>query len=125
MYINGWTRESVMKQIRANNLGYPAYNEEQDQCKYRAHDGNQCLVGCFIPDNLYEQEFEGEPAKAIYDKMSEVMPMVRPSLQKLQEFHDKYHVANLTGNIFFELVEEELIKLEKAWEIDEEEWEGI
>ena len=116
MYINGFTRESVMKQIRANNLGYPAYNSVGDQCMYRAHDGNQCLVGCFIPDDLYEQEFEGEPAKAIYDKMSEKMPIVRPMLQKLQTFHDGYTSEALTGKYFFEQIENKLIELEKTWE---------
>ena len=116
MYINGFTRESVMKQIKARNLGYPAYNEEGDLCKYRAHDGNQCLVGCFIPDNLYEEEFEGEPAKAIYDKMSEAMSMVRPMLQELQAFHDGY--INHETEDFFKAIENELIKLENDWEFE-------
>ena len=118
MYINGFTRESVMKQIRARNLGYPAYNSVGDQCMYRAHDGNQCLVGCFIPDNLYEQEFEGEPAKAIYDKMSEKMPIVRPMLQELQTFHDAYISENNSAEIFFEDIENRLITLEDEWEFE-------
>ena len=116
MYINGWTRESVMKQIKARNLGYPAYNEEGDQCRYRANDNNQCLVGCFIPDNLYEENFEGEPAKAIYDKMPEVMPLTRLMLQELQTFHDSY-ISHETED-FFKAIEDELIKLEDDWEFE-------
>jgi hypothetical protein len=114
MYINGWTRESVMKQIKANNLGYPAYCEDETQCLYRASDGNQCLVGCFIPDNLYEQEFEGEGAKVIYDKMPEVMPLTRLMLQRFQEFHDRY--ISEDNKDFFKDVESKLIELEKEWE---------
>ena len=114
MYINGFTYKSVMKQIRANNLGYPAYNKEGDRCQQKAHDGNQCLVGCFIPDNLYKPEFEGEPAKAIYDKMPEVMPLIRPVLQVLQEFHDDY-IHHETED-FFKAIENKLIELEENWE---------
>ena len=116
MYINGFTRESVMKQIRAKNLGYPAYNEGGEQCMYRAPDGNQCLVGCFIPDNLYEVDFEGTFAAVIYDKMSEKMPIVRPMLQQLQEFHDKYISEDNSAEIFFKDIENKLIELEKQWE---------
>lgn len=110
MYINGWTRESVMKQIRANNLGYPAYNKTQDQCMYRAHDGNQCLVGCFIPDDLYEEEFESEGAEIIFDKMPEKMPIDRSMLRRLQIFHDIYDSSN--SNFFLDHVEKKLIQLE-------------
>ena len=116
MYINGFTRESVMKQIKAKNLGYPSYNEEGDLCKYRGVDGNQCLVGCFIPDNLYEEEFEGEPARAIYDKMPEVMPLPRHQLSRFQEFHDKYILRDETPEMFFKDIETKLIELEKEWE---------
>ena len=114
MYINGFTRESVMKQIRANNLGYPAYNEAEDQCRYRGVDGNQCLVGCFIPDHLYEEEFEGENARVIFDKMPEVMPMDRGMLRKLQIFHDSYEPSD--SDFFLDHVEEKLIQLEKQFE---------
>lgn len=116
MYINGFTRESVMKQIRSKNLGYPAYNEEGDQCKYRAFDGNQCLVGCFIPDHLYKEEFEGEPVEDIFDKISEVMPLTKPALEKFQEFHDRYELRDETAETFFKDIEYKLTKLEKEWE---------
>lgn len=120
MYINGFTRESVMKQIKAKNLGYPAYCENGAYCRYRAPNGNQCLVGCFIPNNLYEQEFEGKPAKDIYNKIPEVMPLTRPMLQELQTFHDSYEFKDETVNTFFKDIENELIKLEKDWEFENE-----
>ena len=118
MYINGWTRESVMKQIRSRNLGYPAYCENGDYCRYRAYDGNQCLVGCFIPDDLYEEEFESEPSCLIYDKISEKMPIVRPFLKKLQIFHDSYELRDENAETFFEDIEHKLILLEKQFEED-------
>ena len=118
MYINGFTRESVMEQIRARNLGYPSNCGDEDgtQCLYRAPNGNQCLVGCFIPDNLYKQEFEGKPVKAIYDKMPEVMPLPKHYLIKFQDFHDKYILRDETPEMFFKDIENKLIELEKEWE---------
>lgn len=113
MYINGFTRESVMRQIKSRNMGYPSYDENGEQCMYRAHDGNQCLVGCFIPDNLYEEDFEGEHSGVIYDKMSDIMPIVRPMLLLLQKYHDGYYKEN---NNFFKDIEKKLIDLEKEWE---------
>jgi hypothetical protein len=117
MYINGFTRESVMKQIKARNLGYPSYSEDGDQCLYRASDGNQCLVGCFMPDDLYEGRFEGEPAEVIYDIMPDKMPIVRTMLRKLQIFHDDHaYEKSADGGVFFEKIEHKLIDLEKQWE---------
>jgi len=116
MYINGFTRESVMRQIRDRNLGYPAYNYSGEQCMYRANDGNQCLVGCFIPDNLYEEEFEGLFAAVIFDKMPEKMPIVRPMLIKFQDFHDRYNLEDETPETFFKDIEHKLTLLEKQWE---------
>ena len=117
MYINGFTRESVMKQIRSKNLGYPAYNEEKEECQYRTSDGNACLVGCFIPDNLYEKEFEKEGVYDIFKKMTEIMPLVKPMLKKLQEFHDRYILRDETPEMFFKDIENKLIQLEKEWEV--------
>ena len=116
MYINGFTRESVMKQIRSRNLGFPSYDENGQQCMYRAHNGNQCLVGCFIPDNLYEEDFEGESSHIIYDKMPDKMPIVRPMLRRLQEYHDEYIYEYRKNDNFLREVELELISLEKEWE---------
>lgn len=116
MYINGWTRESVMRQIKARNMGHPAYCDEGAQCMYRAPDGNQCLVGCFIPDNLYEEDFEGEHAGVIYDKMPEVMPLVRPMLKAFQRFHDEYIDRGDSTETFFKDIEFKLLDLEKQWE---------
>ena len=36
--------------------------EESDsaQCAYRGADGNKCIVGAFIPDELYDESLEGD-----------------------------------------------------------------
>ena len=117
MYINGFTRESVMAQIKARNLGFPSQDHAENQCMYRNFDGNQCLVGCFIPDNLYEEDFEGEGSDVIFEKMPDKMPMVKPMLWAFQSFHDRHaHKKFETSDKFFKLVELELIDLEKYWE---------
>jgi hypothetical protein len=116
MYINGFTRESVMAQIKAKNMGYPSYDEDRSQCMYRNFDGNQCLVGCFIPDNLYEEDFEGDHAEVIFEKMPDIMPIVKPMLRKLQNFHDGHTYIVENANKFFKDIENKLIELEKQWE---------
>lgn len=51
--INGWTKESVMAQVKKYNNGTKSLvpvTGSQPQCLYRSSDGNRCAVGCFIPD---------------------------------------------------------------------------
>ena len=43
----------------------PSMNNEESfgddtQCAYRGADGNKCVVGAFIPDELYDENLEGD-----------------------------------------------------------------
>ena len=44
-------------------------NEESDdtQCAYRGADGNKCVVGAFIPDELYDENLEGDALEIEHD----------------------------------------------------------
>ena len=35
-------------------------DDENPQCAYRGADGNKCIVGAFIPDELYDESLEGD-----------------------------------------------------------------
>jgi len=111
MYINGWTREKLMKQIRLKNKGYRSY--DNGECRYRDDDNNQCLVGCFIPDVKYSTDMESRSATCIireFDLYKE-MPLSIERMDSLQFFHDAV-VEDLDGESFYEAVEEKLIDME-------------
>ena len=43
------------------SMGVTDYTEDADtQCAYRGADGNKCIVGAFIPDELYDESLEGD-----------------------------------------------------------------
>ena len=46
----------------AGMIGPSMGNEESDdtQCAYRGTNGNKCVVGAFIPDELYDENLEGD-----------------------------------------------------------------
>ena len=46
----------------AGMIGPSMGNEESDdtQCAYRGTNGNKCVVGAFIPDELYNDSLEGD-----------------------------------------------------------------
>lgn len=43
------------------------FNDEHEEtdCSYRTPEGRKCAVGCTIPDELYDEEFEGNSFSAI------------------------------------------------------------
>ncbi len=114
MYINGWTRESVMKQIRLKNLGKLSYKFNKG-CRYRNDDGNQCLMGCFIPDAKYRSNMENLNISRCVNEfdLSSDMPLRNLYLNMMQNFHD-YKLTSLEGEEFFKAIENKLIELEKT-----------
>jgi hypothetical protein len=48
--INGWTKETVLAQVKKYNNGTKAIREETGHCAYKTAQGNRCAVGAFIPD---------------------------------------------------------------------------
>jgi hypothetical protein len=113
MYINGYNRKKVMEVIKKNNLGRKSV-DEWDNCLYSSPDNNKCLVGCFIPDELYNEEMENKSVDNLlkfYPELREHMPMDTFSLTKLQTYHD-YHISYETD--FFGAILKELKNIEKT-----------
>ena len=89
MYENGYDLKKTMEQIRKNNKGYVS-QENGGNCQYRSDDGNACLVGCFIPDDKYQDIMEETEALTViedYD-LANFMPMNVFVMNELQELHD-------------------------------------
>lgn len=113
MYINGYNRQKVMDVIKKNSQGYQAY--ASGECMYRTHEDepNSCLVGCFIPDDKYDENMEGRDAVDVRQRffLDEFMPMGDGALIQLQNFHDE-ELDILSGQEFFDAIEEKLVDLE-------------
>ena len=41
--------------------------EDGNQCAYRGTNGNKCVVGAFIPDELYDENLEGDALEIEHD----------------------------------------------------------
>lgn len=102
--INGWTIESVMKQIKARNNGTRCVQGVEQEggyvskmCRYR-FEGNVCYAGAFIPDQYYEKEMEGREITRLLKEIPELknaMPFNDAGMHSLQSFHDNYHGPDL------------------------------
>ena len=68
-----------MKQSRGNNM-----------CLYRSDDGLKCAVGCFIADDEYIGDMEGECVETLIvnGRMSSISRDRLKLLDKLQSMHD-------------------------------------
>ena len=41
---------------------------KNDKCKYRDGEGSSCIIGCMIPDDLYDKKFEGKSVLALFNQ---------------------------------------------------------
>lgn len=102
--INGWTKELMKAQIRLNMRGKSWDGED---CLYRSEINGlptACAVGCFIPDEKYSVDLEGEvPSKPSKNgeiarfeiATSEVaFPLEGEGLKDMQIIHDSSHSGN-------------------------------
>lgn len=88
--INGWTKQGVIDHITANYKGRST--NSSGTCRYRGDHERRCVVGVFIPDNLYRPEMEGKPADVlwnIFSPLRSVLPFEFDNLMDLQEYHDR------------------------------------
>lgn len=76
--VNGWTKETVMLQIKKYNNGERAMSKtDLNVCTYQAEDGNRCAVGCFIPDTHVEvlnAPFDICTLMMLYPKLQKYVP---------------------------------------------------
>lgn len=65
-------------------------------CAYRAPDGNRCLLGAVIPDELYDRKMEGDTINDVCHERPEVAATIgwskadAPAYASLQAIHDYY-----------------------------------
>lgn len=88
---NGWTKETVMAQIRKYNNGSRSLSEHKHEgCEYLSVDGNRCAIGCFIPDNhpgLNNPDFVSLLISK-YPELEDFMPFAPQELSRFQSIHD-------------------------------------
>lgn len=113
IYQNGWTRESMLKQIEEKNGFKICSDKEHIKCLYRNDDGRACLVGAFIPDEKYNPAFEDETADYLLKEnvdLSRFMPLDNMLMRELQNIHDT-HIRYCTTSL-----KERIINKLDEWE---------
>lgn len=86
--INGWTKERIIEQIKTNMLDHKS--SLNGMCRYRTPDGNKCAVGCFIPDEVYLNQWEACGVRSVWPYIESNMPLDLDSMIELQYIHDSY-----------------------------------
>lgn len=80
----------MMEQIKLKNNGKKCV-DKGGACRYRSKSlKNCCIVGCFIPDDIYGPEFEDQGILDIIADVQDFMPLEGDGLYLLQQVHDKY-----------------------------------
>lgn len=110
MFLNGFTKESVMAVIKKKSLGYPA--KDGTNCMYRAENGNCCLVGAFIPDEVYDSKMETKSAYNVINEfdLHEYMPFNIDIMGELQDWHDSESLTQVYEQ-WFKNIEEKINRL--------------
>ena len=99
-------------------------------CAYRGHEGNKCIVGAFIDDKHYDQDFESKGVLEYesFNKSCRVQPVLnavvasmgvealdleqQQLLYKLQLIHDDHSDGfDINEDVWYEVVEDALIDL--------------
>lgn len=122
IYKKGWNLDKVMEVIRKENIGKRSVvgkDSWNTECMYRTDDGNKCLVGCFIPDDKYDPDMEYTNFTGIigYHGIEKSMPMIDNEMIDLQRFHDNTIPDYLTGEPFFEAIEQYLASREAGLDV--------
>lgn len=89
-FLNGWTKETFMAQIKKKNPNAKVTNSE-GSCLYRDSNGACCLIGAFIPDDVYNINMETHSSDDVingYD-LHDIMPFDIRTMYKLQFLHDR------------------------------------
>jgi hypothetical protein len=87
--INGWTKEKMLKVIKARPFEKASFNDDIDTCLYLNEDGNKCAVGLFIPDGHKGEDFSGDSDRLLrkYPELKKYMPLGH--MREFQKVHDK------------------------------------
>lgn len=92
-YINGWTKEKVIKHVKENFKGFAFrtnISNGRGLCQYLTKDGKKCAVGLFIPDGHTAQNSEDRAIVILnqYPELSKRMPLNEDQMNKWQKWHD-------------------------------------
>ncbi len=101
--INGWTKETVLAKVKERNNGKKCA-DTFGVCKYRL-EGNCCIAGCFIPDEVYNPSMEGCAISMdnIWEYVEKFMPFAQWDMNSFQiHAHDS---PNVPTNGIYEAVE--------------------
>jgi hypothetical protein len=91
--INGWTKETVMAQVKKYNDGTRSIVlwDDKEQCSYEDERGNRCAVGCFIPD-MHKALMDIKCASdtvANHQDLWKLVPFDGDTLDVFQRTHDR------------------------------------
>jgi hypothetical protein len=90
IYVNGWTRDSVLKRVQAKFKG-KSMDSFNSTCLYLGVEGKRCVVGLFIPDNHIALNARAAVSNLLeeFPDLEQFMPMDRSSLSSFQYMHDQ------------------------------------
>lgn len=89
------TRQEIFNKVWKHAIveKNPKSLDEWLDCKYRGPDNKKCFLGVCIPDNLYQQRFEGYAADTIFNvignKLFDKRSVGVHFLHAIQSIHDK------------------------------------
>jgi hypothetical protein len=89
----GWTKSSIIAQLKRRNNGNKSVNSVNNNCAYRGENGNACAIGCFLPDDLYSRSMEGMNIHQLFKLLGGTnaitwMPLSVLAMEELQAVHD-------------------------------------
>lgn len=110
--VNGWTKETVMAQIKKYNNGRRAERIPNPSwpdivvCAYQASNGNRCAVGCFIPDDHKALSGFNGATELVrkYRDLAKLMPFEGRALEAFQESHDSF-IKNFSNPSVHKVIE--------------------
>lgn len=98
IFINGWTKGTVLDHIRKNFKGRSVVQgrgQYNKLCLYRSTEGKKCAVGLFIPDGEIADSVAKNANEAavdvllgLYSSLTDLMPLRLSGLCELQSMHD-------------------------------------
>jgi hypothetical protein len=89
---NGWTKETVMAQIKKYNNNTKAFDPVLRVCTYKTPYDNRCAIGCFIPDGHKALGCVGGADMIVecFPELKKLMPFAKSyELVMFQMAHDK------------------------------------
>ena len=90
----------------------------RNECRYRGPNGTRCAAGVLIPDDLYEEQMEGDPISWVFDKwpaVKEHFGEAASFVDKAQYVHDSAAHASWDDfpGLFLELCEKKGVTIDR------------